>query len=117
MNIRNIASTLSRKYFERQLRREREFNRRILLFQNERNLRDCGFSPELLREGVDAWPWRLDDNPGLEKSSVEREVNNVEKLHITHNLARLDQHSASRTNDSNLNREETDFEKEHSDAA
>lgn len=25
---------------------------------SERQLRDCGISPELLSEGVKAWPWR-----------------------------------------------------------
>jgi len=25
-------------------------------------LRECGFSPELLREGLNAWPWRLTED-------------------------------------------------------
>jgi len=35
---------------------------------SHRQLEDCGFSPELLREGVSAWPWRAlpDDHTPLQ---------------------------------------------------
>lgn len=29
-----------------------------LQFMSHRNLIDCGFEPELLQEGIKAWPWR-----------------------------------------------------------
>ena len=29
-----------------------------LRFMTERQLKDCGYSPELLSEGIKAWPWR-----------------------------------------------------------
>ncbi len=29
-----------------------------LRLMTERQLLDCGYSPELIREGVEAWPWR-----------------------------------------------------------
>ncbi len=34
-----------------------------LLAQSDRTLADAGFSRELLKQGVDAWPWRHDDAP------------------------------------------------------
>ena len=29
----------------------------------ERQLLDCGFSPDLIKEGVVAWPWRMQSEP------------------------------------------------------
>ncbi len=34
--------------------------RHELLMMNDRNLKDIGFSRELLEKGVSAWPWRVE---------------------------------------------------------
>lgn len=41
--------------FENHGKRKALYHLRLM---SERQLRDCGYSPELLREGVKGWPWR-----------------------------------------------------------
>lgn len=45
-----------KKNFEKQSKRQLLFRLRSM---SERQLLDCGFSPELLKRGVEAWPWQV----------------------------------------------------------
>jgi hypothetical protein len=38
---------------------QERLHQRLLATLNDRMLVDVGFSPELLKQGVSAWPWRL----------------------------------------------------------
>lgn len=50
----NIVSKLG-EILENQGKRNTLYQLRLM---SERQLIDCGYSPELLSEGVKAWPWR-----------------------------------------------------------
>ena len=43
----------------------------VLRQQSDRSLLDAGFSPELVRIGVKAWPWRSEDELAV-KNSLNR---------------------------------------------
>ncbi len=46
----------------------------VLRGMNERQLRDLGFSPDLIREGVSAWPWRIEQVEVLHDGQSNRQV-------------------------------------------
>ena len=54
----SILHTLKTALGNAILRSGRARLRQQLLGLSERQLLDVGFDPELLRQGVDAWPWR-----------------------------------------------------------
>lgn len=46
--------------------------REVLLRYNDRILIDAGFSRQLLEEGVEAWPWRLESQDNPEPLELQR---------------------------------------------
>ena len=110
-------NNLGSRYIERRTRREREFSRRLLLYCHERTLRDCGFSPELLREGVDAWPWRRDARTELEKGFVDREDGKIAVVPMGGRVERMNPDGASWTIQDSVKRDKPDYEEGHCVAA
>lgn len=58
----------------------------ILSRKSDRQLLDCGISPELLKEGIKAWPWRM--------ASEELEIPYL-KLTLTNDMTVLEKKAKS----------------------
>ena len=58
---------------------------RLLRCMSERQLHDCGISPELLREGIKAWPWKTQENTDFQSGhslaihSIDNRKQNIDR--------------------------------------
>lgn len=50
----------------------------VLRGMDPRTLKDLGYSPELLRKGLSAWPWRLEEAAGTAKMPSSKQIRAAE---------------------------------------
>ncbi len=63
--------------FERSGQRKTLYHLRTM---PERQLIDCGFSPQLISEGLKSWPWRAESS--IEESPGNEYLNTLEQQHV-----------------------------------